>query len=242
MRYGPTLLAVILGFACGATAAREVLVLNNATAPPHTNDDGTGFLDRVAGEAFRRIGVELKLVRLPAERGLRNADAGIEDGEVVRVGGLEKEYPNLLRVPEKIIDMDFVAFARGPAIQIDGWKALRPYRVGIIKGWKIYEDNLRGIVEPTAVDNAEQLFNLLERDRVDVVLYSRWMGTALVRARQLRDVEALMPPLASVAMYTYLHKKHSALVPKLAAALRAIKADGTYQRALDETIGPLMQR
>lgn len=240
MRYLIAIVAVTLGIAFGSSdAASEVLVLDNATAPPWTNDDGTGFLDRIVGEAFRRCGVELKLVRLPPERGLRNANAGIEDGELIRVGGIEKIYPNLLRVPEKIADLRFTAFSRHYAVRTDSWAALRPYRIGIIKGWKIYENNLRGIVTPLLVDDAKQLFNLLGRNRVDIVLYTQWAGQAEVRERGMRDARALMPPLASVEVFTYLHKKHAALIPRLAAALRALKADGTYQREFDETIGPL---
>ena len=33
-------------------------------------------------------------------------------------------------------------------------------------------------------------------------------------------------------MFLYLHRKHAALVPKLAAALRQMKADGSHQRIL----------
>ena len=221
--------------------AGDVLVLNAAGSPPLINDDGTGFVERVMGEAFRRCGIELQLVHLPPERGLRNANAGIEDGEIGRTAGIEGRYPNLVRVPEAIIKLRFVAFSRKRSIAVENWGMLRPYRVGIIKGWKVFEDNLRGIVTPMLVDDAEQLFNLLERDRTDVVLYERWMGLAQARKRGSHDATALSPPLASLDIFTYLHKKHAGLAPKVAAALRAIKADGTYQRAFDEAIGPLIR-
>lgn len=240
MRHLTKILLVTLGVVFGGPGlASDVLVLNNAAAPPWTNENGTGFLDRVAGETFRRCGVELRLVRLPPERGLRNANAGVEDGDILRVMGIEKLYPNLVPVPEKMIDLRFTAFSRRYAIQTDSWATLRPYRVGIIKGWKIYEKNLRGIVTPVLVDDAEQLFSLLERDRVGIVLYTRWAGEAEVRRRRLRDARALKPPLASVEMFMYLHKKHAARIPCMAAALRALKKDGTYERAFAEIVGPL---
>ena len=219
--------------------ARQVLVLNNPTDPPLTNDVGSGFLDRVVGEAFRRSGVELRLVKLPAERGLRNANAGIEDGDLSRIAGLERAYPNLVRVPEKLLDMHFSAFSRRIAVRTDSWVALKPYSVGIIKGWKIFEENLRGITAPTDADNAEQLFTLLEKDRVDVVLYARWMGLALIERRKIVDARLLVPSLATREMFIYVHKKHAALVLKIAAALRALKADGSYQRIYDQTLAPL---
>jgi polar amino acid transport system substrate-binding protein len=100
-------LFIVAGF-----ASSETLVLNNSTDPPLTSEHGTGFLDRLAQEAFRRAGLELKLVKLPAERALRNANSGIEDGDLNRIAGIENTYTNLVRVPEKSMDMEFTAFTR----------------------------------------------------------------------------------------------------------------------------------
>ncbi len=83
-------------------AERPVLVLNNTDGPPYSTPEGDGFIDLVGGEVFRRAGLALKTVKLPAERGLINANAGIEDGDLSRIAGLERDYPNLVRVPEKI--------------------------------------------------------------------------------------------------------------------------------------------
>jgi polar amino acid transport system substrate-binding protein len=76
------------------------IVLNTTGNAPLNTPDQQGFVDLVATEAFRRIGVTVKTVKLPAERGLINANQGIHDGEMLRVGGLEKIYPNLIMVPE----------------------------------------------------------------------------------------------------------------------------------------------
>lgn len=37
--------------------------------------------------------VKLRLVKLPAERALLNANAGIEDGDLARIAGLETHIP-----------------------------------------------------------------------------------------------------------------------------------------------------
>ena len=49
------------------------------------------------------------------------------------------------------------------------------------------------------------------------------------------------PPLASVDMYMYMHKEHAHLVPKLAQALKDMKADGTYRKIFDEILTPLSE-
>ena len=52
-----------------ASPRAETLVLNNTSSAPLTNDTKTGFLDLIAGEAFRRNGIEISLIKLQAERG-----------------------------------------------------------------------------------------------------------------------------------------------------------------------------
>ncbi len=230
-----------LGLALMSTAAlvveAQVLVLNDTNDPPFTTADRSGFLDVVAGEAFRRVGVELRLVKLPAERGLINANAGIEDGDMVRIAGLEKQYPNLIRVPEKLVDWEFMAFSKDASIP-SNWAAIRQRSVGHIKGWKIFEQNLAGAERVITADDPAQLFRLLELDRIEVAVYVRWMGLAIIKQLGLKDVRPLVPPLATREMFIYLHKRHADLVPRLADALRALKREGYYQRAYREKLLP----
>ena len=220
--------AVVCAAQLSTPTLAETLVLNNATAPPLTNDDKTGFIDIVVGEAFRRVGLELKLIKLPPERALKNANDGIDDGDVNRIAGLEKLYPNLIRVPEKNYDMKFVAFARDPAFEIDGWRSLKPYIVGLIKGWKIFEKNIPAGTDMVYAHDPEQLFTLLEKGRIDIALYSRLMGLDIVKRRQLTGVTILSPPLATREMFLYLHKSRKEFVPLIADALAALKREGFY--------------
>lgn len=226
---------VLLMMAASRAAALPVLVLNDTNAPPYTTANGEGFVDRVAAEAFRRAGVGLELVRLPAERGLLNANRGIIDGELTRIAGLEARYPNLVRVPEKLLDWNFSAFAKDASLPAS-WEAIRQRPVAHIRGWKIYERELTGAPHVLAVKDAEQLFRLLMLDRVEVVLYERWMGQDFTMKNGMPGIHALTPPLARKEMYIYLHKRHAALVPRLAGALRAIRAEGLYERWYREIV------
>ena len=206
----------------------ETLVLNNPTAAPLTNDDKTGLLDIIVGEAFRRSGLELKLIKLPAERGLKNADEGIDDGDLSRIAGLEKIYTNLIRVPEKVFDMNFVAFASNPDIEITGWQSLKTHIVGFIKGWKIFENNVPAGTSIVYTTDSSQLFTLLEKGRIDIALYSRLMGLDIIRRRRMTGVTDLSPPLATKEMFIYLHKSRKSLSPRIARALAELKSEGFY--------------
>jgi polar amino acid transport system substrate-binding protein len=221
-------------------AASEItLVLNDTNEPPFTTNAGDGFLDMVAGEAFRRAGLRLQLVKLPPERGLVNANAGIEDGDLTRIAGLEKNYPNLVRVPEKLMDWHFVAFARQAKPAAASWAKLEPYSVGHIKGWKIFEQSLLPATHITTADNSEQLFSMLDKNRIDVALYERWLGYALIRQMGIENLHVVEPPLAVKEMFIYLHQRHADKVAAIAAALRAIKAEGLYTRVCREKFAPL---
>ena len=82
-------LVVALGAAVASAAETPELVLNNVNDAPFTTPQGDGFLDRVAREAFARAGRRVRLVALPPERGLRNVNEGIEDGDLTRIAGME---------------------------------------------------------------------------------------------------------------------------------------------------------
>lgn len=221
-------------------AANEpVLVLNDANEPPFTTPAGDGFLDLIANETFRRAGLRLHLIKLPAERALRNANAGIEDGDLTRIAGLEKDYPNLIPVPEKLMDWTFAAFAVQTKPAEASWAILESFVVGHIKGWKIFEKNLRPATSVTTADNPLQLFTMLDKKRVEVVLYERWMGYALMKQMNMTGVHAIEPPLAVREMFIYLHRRHADKIPAITAALRAIKSEGIYTRICREKFSPL---
>ncbi|MDT8336119.1 MAG: transporter substrate-binding domain-containing protein [Desulfurivibrionaceae bacterium] len=220
--------------------AEEPLVLGTFVGPPLSNAGRTGFYDLVLIEAFGRIDRRIEIVSLPAERSLLNADSGITDGDFVRVAGLEGLYPNLIRVPEKIVDFEFVAFARDLDPPPVSWNALKSYDVAIVRGWKILEENVVEFNSLVRTADQRQLFNLLGNDRVDIVIYSRFEGYALIRALGIKDARPLEPPLAIREMYLYLNDKHRDLVSPLAEALRAMKADNTYRTLRKRALGPYL--
>lgn len=216
-------------------------MLGTYAGPPLSNENQTGFYDLVLREAFRRIGRRIEIVSLPAERSLLNADRGITDGDFVRVAGLERLYPNLVRVEEKIIDFQFVAFARNLELRTDSWAALQPYDVAIVRGWKILEENVSGCRSLLRTNDQWQLFNLLRNERTDIVIYSRFEGQALIRAMEIAGAKPLEPPLATREMYLYLNDTHGGLVSPLAGALRAMKADDTYRTLRERALGPYLK-
>jgi polar amino acid transport system substrate-binding protein len=174
-------------------------------------------------------------VQLPSERALLNANEGIDDGNFARVEGIDRLYPNLIRVPEEITEFEFVAFSKNLNIETTGWESLKPYNVAIITGWKILETSITDTLSLTKVKDEISLFRLLDLGRADLVIYDRRQGLAFVEAMKLQGITALDPPLAVKSMYLYLNKKHADLVSPMTEAIKRMKEDGTYRRIVAET-------
>lgn len=81
---------------------------------------------------------------------------------------------------------------------------------------------------------------MLNRNRVDIILYERWQG--LQRATDTGvDVLVHEPSLASVDIKVYVHKKNAHLAPKMAQVLADVIAFGTYQKLYDESLTALLK-
>ena len=238
--------AIAVVFFSHPAFSQQSIVLNTAFGPPVSNATQTGFGDLVLKEAFKRIGYKLETARLPAERALINANQGIDDGDLARIGGLQKKYPNLIQVPETFLTVDMVLYSKNhPDFVVDGWESVASHSLAIISGWKIMEKNFGKLgdrVEIIKTDSPEQSFLLLQNDRVDFIAYSNWSGLGYIKEHNIKNITLLEPPLARPEFYVYLHKKHEAIVPELAKAIKTMKADGTLQALFDRLLKPYLQQ
>ena len=220
-------------------AARRTLTLATGGVWPLVADGGrAGFAQSVVEAAFRRLDVEIQVVSMSMERSLVNADAGIEDGDLVHGPGAEASYPNLVRVPEKVMDFQIVGYAARPDVQARSWSELERYSVAYITGWKTVERNLKQVRDVTVARDMEQLVQLLANGRADVVVVSRWQGLQRPASSMGVTVRRLDPPLGTIPLFTHLHRRHRDLVAPLAAALVELKRDGTWQRLFDQILVP----
>lgn len=232
--------------ACGASlllpaarAGAPQLVLATGTREPMVSAPGRpGFAEEVARAALRRLGIELTVVPLPVERALVNADAGIEDGDLFRAAGFEQDYPNLVQVPQPLLEQEFVALALRADVQVRDWADLGRYSVAHLTGQKIIERRLSDAPNVTTVRDTTLLLGLLTSGRADVIVHNREVALLAAQHAGLR-LRVFDPPLLRVPMYVYLHRRHEALVPRLAEALAEVRRDGTWQRLHDQILAPL---
>lgn len=211
----------------------ELYTLNTADSPPYSTPYQGGIYDKLIFKVFDNLGLSVKINRLPSARSLENVEVGIDDGEYARIKGLSAEYENIQIVDEKLIDFAFTAFSKDPVIRIDGWNSLKPYNVAFIKGWKIYETNVKDSRSVLVVSSEEELFNTLVNDRVDIILYERLRGLHFIKKNNIEGVAVLDQPLSTRGMYLYMNRAHGKLVPKIEQALKTMKGNGEYKAILD---------
>ena len=68
-------------------------------------------------QAYATLGITVVYKTYPAERALMMSNRGLSDGELVRVKGIEANYPNLIRIPVSHVTADQMAFGTDPSLK-----------------------------------------------------------------------------------------------------------------------------
>jgi polar amino acid transport system substrate-binding protein len=219
-------------------AASDEPVLTLVTGDMETgfyhSPEQTGLIDDLLGLALKKMGYGLRVLTVPTERSLKMTAAGYADGEMLRTTAIESHFPTLLRVPEKLVDGEFVVFSHEPIDLSQGWQALAGKSVGIVIGMKLIENNVPANAYITKVKDEKLLFTLLKRKRIDYAVFVRDMGQYYLHKNNIKGLLVTKMHLDKVPAYTYLHPKHAALVPCLANALKEMKQDGSFQMLVEK--------
>lgn len=224
-----------------ATSNKKPLTINSGSSAPLIINNSDGFYPKLIKGLFERLNISVQTIHLPSSRSLKNAAEGIDNGMIARVKGLEKKHANLVRVPEKVIDLEFVAFSNNKNIKIEKWADLKPYNVSYIRGWKIFDKNVSAYKSLVKAKDPGQLIGLLKNKRVDVILYQSIPAKYLMNKLSYYPHEH-SPYLASREMFIYMHKSNAILAPLITKELKNMKKDGAYKKLyakyITESISP----
>lgn len=217
--------------------AEQRLILNSSYYAPVTSETHDGVLDLVYQELSKRLGIKIEIQNLAAaERVLLNVNEGIVDGDVGRVAGLEKKYPNMISVPIPVSKYEMVVFSRDVDFKVLGPESIKPYNVGLVRGWKILEQASTGAKSVTAVESGEQMFNMLDATRIDLALLDKLQGLHFIKTLNLKGIKILKPNLLEGQWYLYLNKKHEALIPGITVELRKMEQEGVIKQIYDSVL------
>ena len=142
------------------------------------------------------------------------------------------------RVPEPISSIEIGVYSKKSLrFDVNGWESLAPYRNGFRSGARIFEKNVPTDITPSRLGSTKQLFLMLKAGRLDNILVWKPTGDRLINKLGLTGISSQEKPLVTLNFYIYLHTKHLHLIDEMDSAIRASKADGSYQRIWEETIG-----
>jgi polar amino acid transport system substrate-binding protein len=213
-------------FLSSTAFAGETIILGTAEDQDATISRTTNLL---LTECFHRLEFELTVLPRPSKRSISEADLGRVDGDFARTDAVARVYPNLIKVPEPIARESLTAFSTDPDLEIEGWGSLLPYHVAWVSGREICECHLGRAAKKTLESNEVALLRFLSEGRAKAGIMGLHRGRALLERLNITNVHPLSPPIEVARLYLYLHKKHEALVPRVAAMLRTLKEDGTYE-------------
>lgn len=203
-------------------------------------DIHTQVSEQVVREAYTHLGLTVQFKHLPWKDALTMSNAGQLDGEVHRIAGLTATFPNLVMIPVPVNFIETLVLTKEADVVLAGPESLRPYTIGLIRGIVLHDKLTQGM-QRTFATTGEQLFRLLEKGSVDVVLYGRLGALEQVHQFQLAGITIVEPPLDRTDLYHYVHTKHAPLVPRLTATLKKMAAEGRiagYRRQAVAKLSP----
>lgn len=199
-------------------------------------NEATASMVPLVKAIYADIGMAPVFELLPSERALAETNAGKYDADLVRVGGVEKMYPNLVCTEEPIKRTELYAYVkRGASATFKTPEELKQRTMGFTRGSKLAEEFLqaRGL-QAAAVNSADSLFKMLAVERFEIALVT---STQLLAQNglMLEGAERVGPVLMSSPSYHVLHKRNADVIPKFDAVVRSMKSDGRFQKYLNAT-------
>ncbi|MCK7615834.1 hypothetical protein [Roseibium sediminicola] len=170
--------------------------------------------------AYDELGIRIEAVQASPRRALLDAASGKTDGELVRIKDVGADHESLIRVDVPIVVARTYAYAVNPGLRGKSFDELKHLRIGHIAGARFAVELAEGFTEIWTAESPEQLFEMLRRDRIDLVIAGEGTGQRLSRELDMPEVFPIEPSLHSVAFYHFLHESHADLVPKIEDVLR----------------------
>lgn len=237
-RAAVALMCTAFWLAAGPAAARDKLVL---ARPADKESSYTRRLFQlVSKDAFGRLGYDVEIRNYPPLRSSHEADAGHVDGEVGRTAHYGDRHPVLVRADEVIIVVGIAAFSTDPAIKVDGWDSLKDtsYRVSYRSGYELTRSRLERVVPAARLSEAatgQVGMQGLVLGRSDIYVDTQEFGQLMMESMPERYGTVRMAGwMEQLPLYFYLHQRHAALAPRLAAVLRQMRSDGLLDRYAEQ--------
>ncbi len=122
---------------------------------------------------------------------------------------------------------EILAFSKYHNFKIEGWQSLRAYNVSFPFGLQLAELKNQDM-NTESVTSIDQGLIKLNAGRSDLFIGTLGYQCSIKRLN-LTDITALSPPIDTVNMFHYLHKRHKDLAEKLAKELTRMQESGEME-------------
>lgn len=189
----------------------------------------------VVQEAYKRIGYDVQFKMYPANRAISLANQGVTDGDIARIKGTEKTFPNLIPVPTPVIDFQGTAFTISVTKDIQKWSDLKGLKIGVVRGVRYATIGTEGL-NPFFANNVPHLFKLLKDGRIDIAVAGTRQGQLEIeKSLNKSGIHSVGKPLFTAPLYHFIHSSNKDLVSPLNKALANMKAQGEINFIIDQT-------
>ncbi len=214
------------------------LVLGKTLVISTQNQHLMRICEAVVSEALLASDLTVEYRSYPSSRALQMSNSGATDGELCRIKGIERKYPNLIRIDPLVVPAVVHVFSRDVEFRIDGWHSLEPYSIAIHRGHIYAERATRGM-RAQAIGTDLQILRMLKNQRTDVAVLLTTDALKIMHAERIGNIKVLFPRLVNMSVYFYLHRKHADLVPRISASLEKMAANGRRLAIYREHLAPL---
>jgi len=189
------------------------------------SDDHSIIIERVLYTALKRSGYQM----VAAATGMRTAVADVNYGDAAilptQADGWDRMYPNLIKVPVAIDDVEYTAYSRlNETYNFTRWSDMAGLRVGYRWQNEYIANNIAraragGLVSVTEI---QQLWTSLLNKDADVILLPRMSHYEYRFPQGIRRAGII----EQQPVYTYVNSGHRYLVPLLEKAYREMIDEG----------------
>lgn len=199
------------------------------------------YFKKLFNHAFEKLDYKFKLLHMPNERALLEANKGKVDGDVARVGDLNLEkYANLIKCPIVIGESNLKVYSLNSKWKFQKWADLKLDRPSLVyaKGTKKVEMELKkGNFENKIilVAKVQQAFDMIINKRVDVVLVFENQTIAILKRPKFNEIYD-NGTIVKAQGFTYIHKKNEFLIKPLTIILLKMKKDKLLKKFMKEAL------
>ncbi|MCL2265374.1 MAG: ATP-binding protein [Treponema sp.] len=199
------------------------------------SDDHSIIMERIIYTALKHSGYQM----ISNITGMRTALADVNYGDAAilptQTDGWDKIYPNLIKVPTAIDNVEYTVYARSNnSKQFSQWSDMAGLKIGcrwqneyiVNNFWRAEAEKL------ITVNGISQLWNLLFNEEADVIILPRMSHFEHRSPQGIKKAGVI----ERQRVYTYINRMHSELVALMENAYNAMIKDGTMELILNSRI------